>query len=200
MSWTNIAKPTGTSYTNVNAPGGKEQYDQASLTYNDASTFYDGVNQNAWSNIAKPVGQTLGSEMIVNGTFATDLSGWTPINGGVWSNGSAYLPSSSSAYISQEPLGLVTGQTYVFEFGYQVTAVGAGINFEYSIGSSNRLSITPNSTNIEGFSLNFTASAADVVDDIVAIYADGGTNVYIDNVTLKRVTGADPWVRITKPT
>lgn len=53
MAWTNISKPTGTAYTNVNTQG-KEQYDQASLTYDDANTFYDGTNMNQWSNITKP--------------------------------------------------------------------------------------------------------------------------------------------------
>lgn len=53
MTWTNVAKPTGTPYTVVN-PQGKEQYDQASLTYDDATTYYDGVNQLAYTNVAKP--------------------------------------------------------------------------------------------------------------------------------------------------
>ena len=54
MPWTNVAKPTGTSYTPVNTQG-KEQYDQSDLEYDDADIFYDGVNEAAWTNIAKPV-------------------------------------------------------------------------------------------------------------------------------------------------
>lgn len=53
MAWTNINKPFGTSYTTLN-PMGKEQYDQASLTYDDANTFYDGINMSQWSNVTKP--------------------------------------------------------------------------------------------------------------------------------------------------
>lgn len=53
MVWVNINKPTGTTYTNVN-PMGKEQYDQASLTYDDAGTYYDGVNATQYTKIAKP--------------------------------------------------------------------------------------------------------------------------------------------------
>ena len=37
---------------------GKEQYDQASLTYDDANTYYDGVNMNQWTDIPKPTGGT----------------------------------------------------------------------------------------------------------------------------------------------
>ena len=35
---------------------GREQYDQASLTYDDSSTFYDGFNPNQWTDVAKPTG------------------------------------------------------------------------------------------------------------------------------------------------
>ena len=53
-NYTNINKPSGTSYTNTNSIG-KEQYDQSSITYDDASIFYDGINPNAYTTIAKPV-------------------------------------------------------------------------------------------------------------------------------------------------
>ncbi len=54
-AYTKIAKPTGTNYTNIN-PQGREQYDQANLSYDDSSTFYDGMNPNAYTNLSKPVG------------------------------------------------------------------------------------------------------------------------------------------------
>ncbi len=57
MAWTKINKPTGTTYTNVN-PMGKEQYDQADITYDSASTYYDGVNGAQWTGIAKPTTPT----------------------------------------------------------------------------------------------------------------------------------------------
>lgn len=56
-AWTNIPKPTTTTYTNVN-PMGKEQYDQSSLTYDDANTYYDGINMAQWTSIAKPTTPT----------------------------------------------------------------------------------------------------------------------------------------------
>lgn len=51
--WTNISKPSSSNYTNVNTVG-KEQYDQADITYDSATTFYDGVNQTAWTDVNKP--------------------------------------------------------------------------------------------------------------------------------------------------
>lgn len=53
MAYTNIPKPTGTNYTNVNFAG-KEQYDQPSLMYDDPNVFYDGVNMAQYTDIAKP--------------------------------------------------------------------------------------------------------------------------------------------------
>jgi hypothetical protein len=53
--WTPIPKPLGTTYTNVNFSG-KYTYDDSTVLYDDANVFYDGVNQAAWSTVAKPTG------------------------------------------------------------------------------------------------------------------------------------------------
>lgn len=52
-TYTKIPKPVGTSYTNRNAAG-KQQYDQADITYDDSSVFYDSVSQNMYTKISKP--------------------------------------------------------------------------------------------------------------------------------------------------
>lgn len=52
--WTNVAKPSGTAYTNVDFSG-KYTYDDISVLYDDPNVFYDGVNNSAWTNVAKPV-------------------------------------------------------------------------------------------------------------------------------------------------
>jgi capsule polysaccharide export protein KpsC/LpsZ len=53
MAWTDISKPSSQTYTNAN-PQGKEQYDEPSLTYDDVSVFYDGVNPSQYTGISKP--------------------------------------------------------------------------------------------------------------------------------------------------
>ena len=55
MTWTSIPKPTDATWTNTNTQG-REQYDQASLTFDDSSVFYDGYNPMDWTDVAKPTG------------------------------------------------------------------------------------------------------------------------------------------------
>lgn len=61
-TYTNLTKPTGTSYTNSN-PAGKIDYDQFDIAYDDASMYYDGINPNMYTDVTKP-----------NGTSYTNLT------------------------------------------------------------------------------------------------------------------------------
>ena len=56
-TYTNVNKPSGASYTNLNSQG-KEQYDQATIEYDDANVFYDGYNQSQYTSVTKPSGTT----------------------------------------------------------------------------------------------------------------------------------------------
>lgn len=53
--YTYTAKPTGRPYSFSN-PQGREQYDQASIIYDDANVFYDGIDESAYTSVAKPTG------------------------------------------------------------------------------------------------------------------------------------------------
>ena len=89
MTYTKVSKPTGTGYTRVNI-GGKSEYDQSDLTYDDSNTFYDGVDQAAYTLIAKPtgglsgiilLGMTIGLLIPLTNTVETAVSSddWTDI-------------------------------------------------------------------------------------------------------------------------
>lgn len=57
MPYTNVSKPTGTNYSNVN-PIGKQVYDDANTAYDSSVTFYDGSESGIYTNIAKPIGSS----------------------------------------------------------------------------------------------------------------------------------------------
>lgn len=67
MAWTQVTKPTSTSYTRVSSSG-REIYDDSSVSYDDSDTFFDGFNPNMWTDITKPTLPT------VNVGLATMLS------------------------------------------------------------------------------------------------------------------------------
>lgn len=54
QGWTGVFKPSESTYINVN-PQGKEQYDEANIQYDESTVFYDGLNPNQWTDVAKPV-------------------------------------------------------------------------------------------------------------------------------------------------
>ena len=72
--YTKIAKPSTQNYTKLNVHG--ILYDSPTLTYDDPNTFYDGINENQYTKIGKP----LNPELITNGTFAGNALGWNLIN------------------------------------------------------------------------------------------------------------------------
>lgn len=51
--YTYLAKPTSSVYSVYNTQG-KEQYDQVDIEYDDADVFYDGVDEAAYTSVAKP--------------------------------------------------------------------------------------------------------------------------------------------------
>ena len=52
-AWNNISKPSASNWSDEH-PQGKEQYDESTITYDDADIYYDGLNPNQWTDVAKP--------------------------------------------------------------------------------------------------------------------------------------------------
>lgn len=55
--YTNVAKPTGTGYTNVNSSG-KEDFNDSSVTFDQSTTFFDGINNSIYIKVTKPTGSS----------------------------------------------------------------------------------------------------------------------------------------------
>lgn len=90
MSWTNIPKPTSSTWTTVSFQG-KQLYDDPNIEYDDDEVYDDTVNQTAWTDVAKPTGgnsativagMVTGLVMPVTYSTSHDVSGdpWIKIN------------------------------------------------------------------------------------------------------------------------
>lgn len=87
MTWTTVPKPTTPVWDNINVQG-KEQYDQASITYDDANVFYDGYNPTQWTDVPKPTGSGvlkagMATGLIMPPTYSTSRqtnSQWTKVS------------------------------------------------------------------------------------------------------------------------
>jgi len=49
-TYTNINKPSSTSYTNINLVG-NEQFDDPNVLFDDPNVFFDGVNQSQYTKV-----------------------------------------------------------------------------------------------------------------------------------------------------
>ena len=52
MSYTNISKPTGASYTKVSYQGG-EYFDDAEALFDDPDVFFNGINSSEWTMVPR---------------------------------------------------------------------------------------------------------------------------------------------------
>lgn len=86
--WSNVGKPSVHSWTNKTFTG-FQTFDDSSVTYDDPSAFYDSMNMNAWTNIAKPAAGVMftipagtATGLICPPTYATSHS----MNMNTWTN------------------------------------------------------------------------------------------------------------------
>ena len=134
-------------------------------------------------NSVKPE-QTLGSELVTNGDFATDLSGWVLQNVDA-SNTITWEPNgarviSTNVNISLRQLNILTvGKTYKLTCDLAITTGRLALDSS-TAGSTIQM--------VEGFNeITFTASSTNF---IVKRYT-GNDNCLIDNISVKEATNAD---------
>ena len=124
---------------------------------------------------------SLGSELVTNGDFATD-SDWTAVNSGGWtiSGGSANSDGTSSASAIYQQNILVVGKTYKITFTTIITSGTVAVSAGFS-GTGTSRTVSGTYTEI------LTAATND------ELYIKGTSNFIgsIDNVSVKEVTGQE---------
>lgn len=102
------------------------------------SLYQDSAGTTPVTAMEQPVGLTLdkrlgavrGVELVSNGTFGSDLTGWNAIGtpGWTWVGGKASLTGDGTAQTLSQPNVFVVGKTY--EISFDVTASSSAIGFQ----------------------------------------------------------------------
>lgn len=89
-------------------------------------------------------GQELGQELVTNGTFDTDVSGWSAYGSSgtgslTWSAGKALLTITSGwdVGLRQDSLGAIIGPLYQFKIDYDKTGLISVGSMVISVGGNN---------------------------------------------------------------
>ena len=125
-----------------------------------------------------------GSNLVTNGTFDSDVSGWG-VSGGTftWNNGRAQHVTGSNAPVYQQITGLTIGQRYTFQYTHHSGYTSAYISTNtVSSGSILHLGDTISSSTIVKRG-SFTATAT---SHYVVIYGIGSNTSIWDNVVVKQ--------------
>lgn len=128
-------------------------------------------------------GNTLGSNLVTNGTFDTDLTGWTiGSDGAGWSvvSGRAYFNDTErvgNQFIRQN-MGFVSGNTYRVSFDYEVVA--GQMTVTVTTGELTQRNLTGTGTRA-GYV--FPLDAGDVGMDIAPENVNALCQFYVDNFT-----------------
>jgi hypothetical protein len=145
----------------------------------DASDVGAGVK----SSITSAAEAVTGTELITNGTFDTDTTGWS-VGTGVWSNGGVLYSSSST--LQQNTVGTTDDTAYLVEFDYEYNgAYTTGVRGYVRLGEiAGQLSF--NGTN-PGVSVRYSANQLSGSGDYFAIAPSlsGGETLLLDNISVK---------------
>lgn len=126
---------------------------------------------------------TYGAEMVTNGDFATDLTGWSVLGGWVWDTGQAEGPVSTFAnYIMQNP-GF-TGSPATYRLELDISGLSPGDYLQINVGGE----VYETDQNGAYDEIVLSGSSPEL---IFIAGPDNLGNVLIDNVSLKAATFAD---------
>jgi hypothetical protein len=127
--------------------------------------------------------------LIINGGFDTDASGWTTnISSGFFqsSKGNPGGVFTLLGTISQTVNGLNPGSSYLISGNYEVEggALGNTLNFTVAIDSISLFQAAPLDHQWDDFSFSYTASSPSAV---LSLTADGANAYRIDNISMELI-------------
>ena len=132
--------------------------------------------------------KTLGSELITNGAFSSDVSGWAKdgdASSTIGYDSGRLKVTAATSYDGavQSVSGLVAGQTYKFSADYEF---GTATQLQIRAGSEPSTDLSSPSS---GTALNYFTASATSMNIYVRTGGSTGT-IFFDNVSVKKVNGA----------
>jgi len=155
----------------------------ANAKFTDKSGASDVVTTFKLDNSPAAENYIYGSEEVVNGDFATDLSGWVNNNNfWNWSNGKAFMPLTSSANILNQEC-LVIGAKVRLTFDIEIVSgsfiIRQGPDSSFATGATTIAIVTSSGS----YSYYFT-----VDESFLGFWrAESNTSGSIDNVSVKEI-------------
>jgi hypothetical protein len=140
------------------------------------------VDENGLVNYA----EVIGDELVTNGDFATDLSGWTLSvdTPPTWDNGMMKMQSDGVTFSrADQSFNTVSGKVYSFVFEKLINNNIVVIKIGTSKGDSSLLNLTP--TTVQTYSYSFTATSS--TSWIRAEDGSGTTGAYLSGFSVKQV-------------
>lgn len=123
----------------------------------------------------------VGSELVTNGTFDTDTSGWSISGTGASfavSNGQLVITRDGTSAVAKQTITTVVGKTYVFSFDLIATTGGARVGFELG-GSAGTVS-----AEYKTHSVTHVATSTSTIVEIQTFNTTNGT-LTVDNVSVR---------------
>jgi hypothetical protein len=131
---------------------------------------------------------TTGSELVTNGTFASDVSGWTAdIATVTWSAGKMRVATAGGYGWATQVLSLTVGTTYVITASFSVIAGGiSSIRIHPdATRTSTPIKVQNSETPSGTFAVIFTATAA---TQILSLQNELNTTIEYDDISVKEAT------------
>lgn len=129
-----------------------------------------------------------GPEIVTNGTFDTNTTGWTTLAGGAltWnSEGSATLTNTAAAYgIARQTISVASGKTYSVSISVKKSGGNSWLLINGATMGASFSSVTGNT--FQTFTHVFTATGSPITVDVQLANINGNA-ITFDNVTVKEV-------------
>lgn len=154
--------------------------------------IYQLWDTNQWHDDSPNPLTDLGTELVVNGTFDTDLSSWTVDVPGSWDWAAGRAENISQENFLTQGITLEVGKTYRMSFDFEA-APGGDFDITYGFGfgvSSNQQTTSGNVVGVQNISFDFTAQVGDFDGPQVTVgfYVNDFAGCFIDNVSLREAT------------